>query len=615
VSFPLINPSHQWVDTSGNPLVSGTIEFQNPTTAAKINTYPTADDADAQTNANANPLTLDSRGGFTGIYLEDGVKYKVIIKDSSGTTVDTQDDVWCPLNTWYSTQTSAESSAGVTPTDYSYPEGNVKRYGATGDGATDDAAALNSALSIGGDIYFPAGTYLISASLTAVDYTTIRAVGRAIIKGHGGYTSKAFSINSSTGLTFDGLEFDDWGETHDMNTSTDLTIKNCRVINGVLGTLSNGTRTHVINNYVSGRVDNMGIAGHGGSDIIVDGNHVVNAGDNGIAIRALTSNLTRCTITNNQIDNAGKSGIKCRTEATSTAGVTVKDAIIANNIINGWSSDESGAGVDVPNVLAATFNERIVVSDNVINSSGTVTLEARYINAQQCNNSTISGNSCDGGVGLSGITVQAAEYVAITGNHISGACQDHTSGAIATQGGILLSTSDYCTVTGNSIKNTGSTTTPKSGIFVRTSTYNTIVGNMIFDSLGTTMDYGIEHTLDGSPDSDFNVIVGNNISGAVTGAIDFDASRRSTMAAFNRGYVNEATGTGSITSGGTTDVITHGLGFTPTAADITITLTEDPTNTPGAIFVNTITSTQFTVNCENDPGASNLDFSWKASIL
>ena len=84
---------------------------------------------------------------------------------------------------------------------------------------------------------------------------------------------------------------------------------------------------------------------------------------------------------------------------------------------------------------------------------------------------------------------------------------------------------------------------------------------------------------------------------------------------YNADEVTENSGTGSIASGGTTDVITHGLSVTPTAADIHITLTENPTNTPGAIFVTTITSTQFTVNCENDPGASNLDFSWSAHIL
>ncbi len=96
MSFPLINPSHQFFDSSGSPLVSGTLEFRDPTSNSLINSYPTADDADAQTNENANPLTLDSRGGFTGLYLEDGVKYKVILKDSAGDTVDTQDDVRCP---------------------------------------------------------------------------------------------------------------------------------------------------------------------------------------------------------------------------------------------------------------------------------------------------------------------------------------------------------------------------------------------------------------------------------------------------------------------------------------------------------------------------------------
>ena len=48
MSFPVINPTPQFFDGSGNPLVSGTIEFRNPTTNALINSYPTADDADAR---------------------------------------------------------------------------------------------------------------------------------------------------------------------------------------------------------------------------------------------------------------------------------------------------------------------------------------------------------------------------------------------------------------------------------------------------------------------------------------------------------------------------------------------------------------------------------------
>lgn len=78
--------------------------------------------------------------------------------------------------------------------------------------------------------------------------------------------------------------------------------------------------------------------------------------------------------------------------------------------------------------------------------------------------------------------------------------------------------------------------------------------------------------------------------------------------------LTENSGTGSITSGSTTDVITHGLMHTPSIDDITITFAENPTNDPGNIWVDTITSTQFTVNCRNDPGASNLDFGWRVRI-
>jgi len=100
MAFPLINPYQQFFDSSGSPLASGTIEFRDPTTNDLINSYPTADDADAQTNANANPLTLNASGAAaSGLFLEDGVAYKVVLKDSSGATTVTHDDVRCPQYT------------------------------------------------------------------------------------------------------------------------------------------------------------------------------------------------------------------------------------------------------------------------------------------------------------------------------------------------------------------------------------------------------------------------------------------------------------------------------------------------------------------------------------
>ena len=65
--------------------------------------------------------------------------------------------------------TIAEQDAGVDVVSGEYPEGNVRRYGAMGDGTTDDSEAFRTAFSVlgadGGHITVPAGTYLLSGSI------------------------------------------------------------------------------------------------------------------------------------------------------------------------------------------------------------------------------------------------------------------------------------------------------------------------------------------------------------------------------------------------------------------------------------------------------------------
>lgn len=85
-------------------------------------------------------------------------------------------------------QTSAESSAGVTPSNYSYPVGDIRRYGAVGDGDTDDWTAVSNAISVAeseasasngrGVVKIPSGRYRLSAGLSLPTQVGLQGEGR-----------------------------------------------------------------------------------------------------------------------------------------------------------------------------------------------------------------------------------------------------------------------------------------------------------------------------------------------------------------------------------------------------------------------------------------------------
>ena len=119
MAFPLIAPKSQWVDSNGDPLVNGTLEFLNPVDDTQKDTYPTYDDAEAQTNANSNPLTLDARGE-AAVFLRDSEAYKVVLRDADNAVVWTVDDVEAPL------ANPAASLVPITDTGGYYVAANVE---------------------------------------------------------------------------------------------------------------------------------------------------------------------------------------------------------------------------------------------------------------------------------------------------------------------------------------------------------------------------------------------------------------------------------------------------------------------------------------------------------
>ena len=82
MAFPILGtPRPQFFDSSGSPLAAGTLSVLEPADDTNKASYPTYDDAEAATNPNDNPITLDSRGECA-LWGLDGEDYKLVLKDS-----------------------------------------------------------------------------------------------------------------------------------------------------------------------------------------------------------------------------------------------------------------------------------------------------------------------------------------------------------------------------------------------------------------------------------------------------------------------------------------------------------------------------------------------------
>lgn len=151
--------------SSGTVLNGGKLYFYLAGTTTPATVYTSS----AMTTAHAHPVLATTAGLFPAIWLAAGVSYDVTCKNSAGAVQ------WTALN--YSDaltadevgralypRTAAEIAAGITPTDYGYAPGDVRRYGAVGDGVADDTVAwANCAAANAGRKFIPAGTYLVSS--------------------------------------------------------------------------------------------------------------------------------------------------------------------------------------------------------------------------------------------------------------------------------------------------------------------------------------------------------------------------------------------------------------------------------------------------------------------
>ncbi|MED3725794.1 glycosyl hydrolase family 28-related protein [Priestia filamentosa] len=86
---------------------------------------------------------------------------------------------------------------------------NIKSFGAKGDGVTDDTAAIETAFNSNvGDLYFPRGTYKISAPITVMPGEPRKVLGRSDVVISASLKANQNLFKLDRNLSFENIDFD-----------------------------------------------------------------------------------------------------------------------------------------------------------------------------------------------------------------------------------------------------------------------------------------------------------------------------------------------------------------------------------------------------------------------
>lgn len=255
---------------------------------------------------------------------------------------------------------------------------SVKDFGAIGDGVTDDTAAIQAALNIGGDIYVPSGTYIVDYLTTPVS-VSVHGEGNtlSIIKRKANSTvNKDLFVNTSdVRVCVYNLQFDG-------NRDNNPTQGSGNYQNGVI--LAAG----------SGVID--------GCYLHSFNNHAIQTGGEDRYFTSNTAEAYDITISNNKIDqgnaasNHGDCIRPCRTNGL---------VITGNIVLNGYSS-----------IRLNYYNSNVLIANNYCEGA-TSDVGITMGLGSDC---TITGNVCNGSLGQHGIELAGCKRVTVTGNVCKG---------------------------------------------------------------------------------------------------------------------------------------------------------------------------------------------------
>lgn len=266
-------------------------------------------------------------------------------------------------------RSAAEIAASVTPTNYTYPWGNVLRFGADPTGSTDSTTAVTHAHAVGGVVYYPAGNYSVTSGISIPCGGIIGdGPGQTIITSTSTSTANIYNFSCVNSGLFENFAF----------TSSTMTGGYVLTITSPSG---ENTYTKVENIYVNGTPN--GLSFIAASHWVVDQSNFNNV--TGDMITVNNTNIADSgdsSITNNLFNNTSVSGTSNGIHQLESGGLK----IIANKFNGpniGYFLDLGASSTGVLNIVGNSF-ENIGTEAILLNrSSGSALFRNATITANE----------------------------------------------------------------------------------------------------------------------------------------------------------------------------------------------------------------------------------------
>lgn len=469
---------------------------------------------------------------------------------------------------------------------------DVRDYGATGNGTTDDRAAISAALSAlsaagGGTLLFPAGTYAISATVSLASNVRLAGVGRgaSIIRPAAGWSAAAMFQDPSAisnvelaDLTFDVNNIDALAVRFIRSGTINVAVRNCEF----KGMLSDGSAINInlcrqvliqgntFTGLGSGTQEALLIYNAASHIAVVDNSF--EGFNQSVAVDNFTAPCNNITIANNRFRNIGNYGV--RLEQTSYATVTGNE--FETTFYVGTPTDGSAA------VTCHTGCNYVTISGNVSKAAGEMSTYDSF-NTSIIGNTIVNPQAAGIEVNDNANTSVPTDALrtSIVGNHVQGAggtgmfvsgadvlIQANTVSASQSNGLKIAEGGQRYLVLGNVFCNNGQDpASGKNGILIANNgdagaiTDSLIAYNYCYDNqVSKTQDNGL--TLMNNPTTNIRV-VGNDFTGNGVNAVSINTTGVLEFRQ-NRGYNNQ--GVASITVGASP--FTYTAGNTPEAVYI-----------------------------------------------